>query len=171
MTPEWLQMMASYNAWQHSWINETCAGLGHEALTRDRGAFFTSILGTLSHLQWGDETWMSRFDGGNPPPGGIAESPSLYTDWASYLPARDTMNQRIKDWAAGMTPAECAGDLAWYSGVMKAHVTKPKRLVFTHFFNHQTHHRGQVHAMLTGGGIMTDVTDLFFMPDTEEETT
>ena len=164
MTPEWLQMMARYNAWQNAWMLEAAGSLPRSALTEDRGAFFGSILGTLSHLLWGDTIWMSRFDGGPAPEGGIPGSDRFFETWEEYAPARLAMDARIETWAMGLNAAGCEGDISWYSGAMGADVTRPRMLVFTHFFNHQTHHRGQVHAMLTAAGAVTSDTDLFFMP-------
>ncbi|MEM6619528.1 MAG: DinB family protein [Pseudomonadota bacterium] len=165
ITADWMRMMARYNAWQNAWFLDVCETLDPAELTRDRGAFFESILGTLSHLLWGDALWMSRFDGGAAPEGGIATSPRLFPDWPTFAPARRTMDARILDWTATLDDNACAGDLSWFSGAMGRDVTKSRSLVFTHFFNHQTHHRGQVHGMLTATGVTTSDTDLFFLPD------
>jgi uncharacterized damage-inducible protein DinB len=56
------------------------------------------------------------------------------------------------------------GDLGWFSGAMGREVTKPKALLVLHMFNHQTHHRGQIHAMLTTAGARPGDTDIPFMP-------
>ena len=63
--------------------------------TEDRGAFFGSIQGTLSHLLWGDRTWMSRFAGWEAPPGGIRQSPTLFPDWAALKAARGSSRGSI----------------------------------------------------------------------------
>jgi uncharacterized damage-inducible protein DinB len=57
------------------------------------------------------------------------------------------------------------GDLTWFSGAMGKQMSKSKMLLVPHFFNHQTHHRGQIHAMLTAAGVKPGATDLAFMPD------
>jgi uncharacterized damage-inducible protein DinB len=49
--------------------------------------------------------------------------------------------------------------------VLKGEVRRPRALLIAHMFNHQTHHRGQVHAMLTAAGARPADTDLFMMPD------
>ncbi len=72
---------------------------------------------------------------------------------------------QILDWAARVKDADLQGDLSWYSGALKCDVEKPMVLCVTHFFNHQTHHRGQIHAMLTAAGARPGDTDLFIMPD------
>nr|WP_323779496.1 DinB family protein [Amylibacter sp.] len=163
LSPDWLRMMARYNSWQNGWMIPAADGLSDAARRLDRGAFFGSIAGTLSHVLWADQMWMGRFDGGPSPKGSGATSAALFSDWAEYQAERRTMDARIEAWANGMDAAQCAGDITWYSGLMKADVVRPKEMVFTHFFNHQTHHRGQVHAMLTAAGVSTTDTDLFYM--------
>ena len=56
------------------------------------------------------------------------------------------------------------GNLTWFSGSTMSDATAPLSMIFTHFFNHQTHHRGQLHVMLTAAGESTGDTDLFLMP-------
>ena len=78
---------------------------------------------------------------------------------------RQTLDQQIIEWAHGVDDTSLGGDLTWYSGAMGREVSKPLGLLITHFFNHQTHHRGQVHAMLTAAGQRPDDTDLPFKPE------
>ena len=75
------------------------------------------------------------------------------------------MDQAINDWATGLDDERLAGDLSGFSGALQADVSKPMWMLVSHFFNHQTHHRGQVHAILTSVGAKPDDTDLFIMPD------
>ena len=75
------------------------------------------------------------------------------------------MDQAINDWATGLDDERLTGDLSWFSGALQADVSKPMWMLVSHFFNHQTHHRGQVHAMLTSAGPKPEDTDLFIMPD------
>lgn len=156
--------MARYNAWQNRSLFGAASRLGDEARMADRGAFFGSIHGTLSHLLWGDTIWMSRFDGWENPDVGIPESPYWVADWADLQARRTDADDRIQEWARGLTDDDLRRDLSWYSGALGRGVTKPLALCAVHFFNHQTHHRGQVHALLTGAGARPDDTDLFAMP-------
>lgn len=165
ITADFCRMMARYNRWQNAGLYAAAGGLGDAARRESRGAFFGSIHGTLSHLLWGDAMWMSRFDGGEKPGVGIPESPDWVSDWADLAGRRNEMDARIGGWAAGLSDNSLAGDLSWYSGVLRREVAKPMALCVTHFFNHQTHHRGQVHAMLTAAGATPGDTDLFMMPD------
>lgn len=157
--------MARYNRWQNNSLAAAADKLSDEERGRDRGAFFGSIAGTLNHLLWGDTIWMSRLDGWAPPAGGIAESPRLTADWGAWKAARRDADARIADWADRLADADLQGELAWFSRALGREVEKPKWLCVQHFFNHQTHHRGQVHAMITAAGGRPDDTDLFIMPD------
>lgn len=157
-------MMARYNAWQNRQLTNIVEAMPLAELTRDRGAFFGSILGTLNHLLWGDLIWMSRFDGGPAPEGGIAESRDRHPTVGSWSAERFRTDGRILRWAEGLHNVDLRGDLAWYSGAAGREVSKPLAQLVVHFFNHQTHHRGQVHAMLTAAGREAPVSDLFLMP-------
>ena len=165
MDREWVRMMARYNQWQHEGLTEVADGLPEEALHEDRRAFFGSIMGTMSHLLWGDHIWMSRFDGGDPPLVGIPESSKYETDWSRYKERRVETDLRILDWAENGDLGDLDGVMTWYSGAAGQEVSKPINLIYTHFFNHQTHHRGQIHKMLTEEGLKPRDTDLFFMPE------
>jgi len=164
ITPAFCQTMARYNAWQNQSIYMAAATLDEAAREADRGAFFGSIRDTLSHLMWGDLMWISRFDGGEGPGGGIADSAARY-DWAALWAERPKLDARIAAWAWMVSPDELADELRWHSFALGRDMAKPYALCVMHFFNHQTHHRGQVHAMLTAAGARPDDTDLPFMPE------
>jgi uncharacterized damage-inducible protein DinB len=157
--------MARYNLWQNGNLIAAADTLDMAARVQERGAFFGSIMGTFNHLLWGDLTWMARFDGGAPPKGSIADSPGLLTDWASFKQARAQTDRRILGWADRLDPEALIGDLTWHSGSLGRSVTRPLDLCVLHLFNHQTHHRGQIHAMLTAAGARPGDTDLPFMPE------
>jgi uncharacterized damage-inducible protein DinB len=161
----YVQRMARYNRWQNENLYGVADKLSDEARRQERGAFFGSIHKTLSHLLWGDRIWMSRFTSVPPPPGGIAESVTLYPDWEKLKAERAAFDGTILDWADGIDPAWLAADHSYYSGAAKREVTKPRWVLITHLFNHQTHHRGQVHCLLTQAGGKPSATDLPFMPE------
>lgn len=163
MTNDWLTMMARYTAWQHAWMLPACDAL--DDVEADRGLFFGSVANTLRHVLWADAVWMSRFDGTPPPREKFSQSTRCGGDWESYKAARAEMDAYIADWAAR---APCEGDLTWFSGLEKREITRPRAMLYTHFFNHATQHRGQVHAALTQAGIKTGDTDLFLMPQESE---
>lgn len=157
--------MARYNAWQNGSLIAAANGLSEAERVKYRGSFFGSIQQTFSHLLWGDTLWMSRFDGWDKPKGGITDSVRFVEDWDRLTDLRSDADAMIRDWTDGLDEAALSGDLSWYSGALKADVTRPLALCVTHFFNHQTHHRGQIHAMLTAAGARPGDTDLFVMPE------
>ena len=109
--------------------------------------------------------WFSRLAGTpKPTQPSIAASVNEVAEWPQFLLARADMDMAIQSWAGGLTDADLVGDLTWYSGAAGREVSKHMGLVVTHVFNHGTHHRGQVHAMLTTAGARTDDTDLFLIP-------
>ena len=164
ITPDWVRMMARYNAWQNESVIQAANSLGDDARRADRGSFFGSIHGTLSHLLWGDTIWMSRFASVEKPEGGIAESPGHVEKWLELCMRRSLLDAAILEWGVSLRQSELNGMLRWYSGAAGRDVERPMALCVTHFFNHQTHHRGQVHAMLTAAGAKPGDTDLFLMP-------
>ena len=163
--PAYVRRMARYNRWQNQNLYGVADALPDEERRRERGAFFGSIHNTLSHLLWGDRIWMSRFSDVPKPVGGIPESVSMYPDWDGLKRERAEFDETIVAWADKLDAAWLAGDLSYYSGAMKRDVTRAKWQLVTHFFNHQTHHRGQVHCMLTQAGAKPHATDLSLLPE------
>ncbi|WP_299889976.1 DinB family protein [uncultured Ruegeria sp.] len=164
ITGAYAREMARYNTWQSNQLAEFFEGLTQEELTRERGAFFGSILGTANHLLWGDWIWMSRFDKGEGPNCGIPESTAICADLSEWLPLRNSMDARITDWAKSLGDGSLTGEFTWFSAAKQDDVTVPYARSIIHFFNHQTHHRGQIHKMLTETGSAAPVSDLVFMP-------
>ncbi|SEM68491.1 DinB family protein [Palleronia pelagia] len=166
ITPAWVAMMARYNAWQNGWVIEACEALGDAKRRTDRGLFFGSIHGTLSHILWGDQMWLARFTGGDLPGIRIADSGDYVTDWSALVHQRAETDAALVDWAGGVTGDWLDTDYSWHSKAAGRQVSRPMAQVVTHLFNHQTHHRGQIHAALTQTGQATRDTDLFFLePD------
>ncbi|HEV2509052.1 DinB family protein [Bosea sp. (in: a-proteobacteria)] len=155
--------MARYNRWQNESLYAAANGLADEARRLDRGAFFRSIHGTFCHLLWADRMWLSRFAGTPKPAVPGSESSRMIEAWDELVAERRVTDALIGDWAAGLTLEWLAGDLTWMSGISRRELTKPKAQLVMHFFNHQTHHRGQVHAMLTAAGAKPDDTDLMLV--------
>ncbi|WP_170769694.1 DinB family protein [Ruegeria lacuscaerulensis] len=164
ITAAYVQEMARYNRWQNSQLKEFFSALTTEELNRERGAFFGSILGTANHLLWGDWIWMSRFDGGEGPDGGIPESTAICADVDEWVALRDVVDARIEGWVTSLKDEALSGPFTWFSAAKQADVTKPYAQCVMHFFNHQTHHRGQIHKMLTETGSAAPVSDLVFLP-------
>ncbi len=164
LSPAWVRMMAGYNAEMNRRVYAAAGRLDDAERRRARGAFFGSIHATLNHLLWADHMWMSRFAGW-PKPVPMREGLSLHEHFAPLAAARAETDARIEAWAETLDPAWLDGEQSWYSGVAKRDVARPRALVVTHFFNHQTHHRGQIHAMLTAAGEDTGDTDLWLLAE------
>lgn len=160
ISPEYCRLMARYNRWQNDGYRALVGPMPLAEALCERGVFWGSILGTLNHLLCGDLMWMGRFDGGPSPrpsgkkSGGLCPTPEV---WAEERLAADS---RILAWAEGLTEGELSGGTRWTPGGPM----RPLAPLVVHFFNHQTHHRGQVHAMLTAAGLSPPDTDLFLMP-------
>ena len=165
ITAEYCQTMARYNRWQNTSLYREADGLSSDERQQDRGAFFGSIQQTLGHILWGDTMWMSRFDGWTPPDLSIAQSGEYFSDWDELCAGRIKADAKIVDWTGRITDQELARDFTWTSTMGNCEMTHPFGLLVIQVFNHQTHHRGQVHAMLTAAGAKPDATDLPFMPD------
>ena len=165
IAPTYLRAMASYNHWQNENVYAAAGKLSDAQRKEQRGAFFGSIHATLNHLLWADQIWMSRFAGTpKPKAANIPASLDMHADWADLLRERQVFDQVIIDWAEHLDPAWLQSDMTYYSVAIGREVTKPKWLLATHYFNHQTHHRGQVHCLLTQFGVRPEATDLPFQP-------
>ena len=165
ITPQYVQCMAAYNAEMNKRLYAAAGRLSDEERRRDRGAFFGSIHRTFNHLLWADLMWLSRFDAGPKPPVPGAESTTMVADFGDLTRRRVDMDGRIESWATGVSEAWLQDHLTWFSGGSNQEMTKPRALLVMHVFNHQTHHRGQVHAMLTAAGQTTGDTDLPWIVD------
>jgi uncharacterized damage-inducible protein DinB len=161
---EYVQRMARYNRWQNENLYTVADGLSEQERRRQRGAFFGSIQATLEPSAMADHMWMSRFAGTPRPEGGIPQSVSLYEDWSKLKRERAAFDATSSNGPTGSTLTWLEGDLTYYSGAAKRDLTRPRSLLVMHFFNHQTHHRGQVHCMLTQAGGQPQATDLPLTP-------
>ena len=168
ITTDYVHMMARYNSWQGRQLrvcyDQMCLQDG-QAWFQDRGGFFGGIHGTLNHLLWGDLLWLGRFDGGAPPDVGLEASVTLSADGPSYWAARAGCDRRLSQWVDTLTDEVLAGDLTWHSVVLDQTMSRPLADCVVHFFNHQTHHRGQVHDMISQAGGTPPVSDVILMPE------
>lgn len=141
------RMFAGYNAWANERLYDAASQLTDEDYRADHGAFFKSMHGTLNHLLVGDRVWMHRFTGaGEVPP---ALDAILEDDFESLRTARRAEDQRIIAYVAGLTDDDLAGDIRYRTISKPAEIVQKLRHALPHVFNHQTHHRGQAHCLLT----------------------
>ena len=163
ISPSYAQTMAGYNRWMNEKLYALCASLPDDERKRDRGAFFRSIHGTLNHILLGDHIWMGRFVGR--PIAVRSMDQELYADFAELRAERERTDREITEWAGSLTAQALAGSLGYGSVVERAQRSQPMWVLVTHFFQHQTHHRGQLTTLLSQIGIDPGVTDLIRLPD------
>lgn len=157
--------MAAYNRWMNERLYELCATLSEEERRRDMGAFFRSVHGTLNHILLADRVWMGRFLG--EPFAADSLDQELYADFATLRAEREQEDARIIAWVESLTPETLEGELRYTSMVDPEPRRSPYALTVSHFFNHQTHHRGQLTTLLAQLGRDPGVTDLIWLPEAE----
>lgn len=158
--------MARYDRWQNRSLIEAADKMTDAERWQDRGAFFRSIAQTLNHILWDHRVWLARQRG---EAGAVNEIGVRhpYTDtprnWSDYKRERAVTDDEIRMWCGGLSEAEVARRVKWMRGETLVETDFGFNLV--HMFNHATHHRGQVHAMLTAAGIDPGSTDLPMLPE------
>jgi len=166
ITPQYVQTMARYNAWQNNQLTQLRDGVSQDELMLDRGAFFGSIMATLNHVLWADTLWLNRLDPEMPAPtcGGL-EGLTMHSTFGAWSAERLRTDGQIELWAARIKSIDLRGDLSWRAVLLKQDFVKPIADCVMQVFNHQTHHRGQVHMMMTSMGREAPVSDLILMPE------
>ena len=142
------RMFAAYNAWANTRLYAAAASLSDEQLRADRGAFFRSVHGTLNHLLVTDRIWMKRFTGEGDAPDRL--DAILFEPFDDLRAARVAEDERIRRYVDGLDDAALAGTFSYRRVTTPEAITQPLAPALAHLFNHQTHHRGQVHGLLTG---------------------
>ena len=146
---EHFRQFARYNRWANRRLFEAVATLDDDAYRQDRGAFFRSIHGTLNHILVADRIWLGRIQGSDP--GIRALDAILYDDRAALDGARDTTDQQIIE-EVDRCDAARLNSVVHYSTMAGEPCENRLRWILAHVFNHQTHHRGQAHNMLSQSG-------------------
>jgi uncharacterized damage-inducible protein DinB len=136
------------------------------AFAAPRTGFFPSLLKTLNHILVGDQVWIGRLDGTGSNITSLDQV--LHTDLATLKAARIAMDNRIVAFVDAVAPAQLEEDLVYRTMAGDPMRTQVAR-VLAHFFNHQTHHRGQAHAMLSSTEVAPPSLDLIlFLRDHPE---
>jgi uncharacterized damage-inducible protein DinB len=166
MSPEWLGASARYNRWMNNKLYQLAATLSDEERKRDRGAFFKSIHGTFNHLLLADRVWLARFKGINVAdeflgPGIRSLDQELYVDFGELRRERALTDDELSAWVLGLDNERLAAPLVYMRRGQRQQ--SPLWWAVAHVFNHQTHHRGQITALLTQQGCDPGSTDLFAM--------
>jgi uncharacterized damage-inducible protein DinB len=169
MTPSLCLLMAQYNHWMNRRMYEAASKLSNDQVFEDRGAFFGSLFNTLNHIVVADLMWLHRFAqlqqlGEVPAAVSALPRPTTLTQRVANSLAdlgelRASVDQVILELATAVTDRHLAQTLH-YSNSAGQKQAKNFGLLLQHFFNHQTHHRGQASALLFQAGVDVGVTDL-----------
>ena len=153
---------AAYNRWANARLYDAALALDDAPYRRNVGAFFKSLHGTLNHLLVTDRIWLRRLTGEGEAPNRL--DAILYDDRRALALARAAEDERILRYVAGLDDREL--DAAFqYANTAGTPFAAKRGDVLAHLFNHQTHHRGQIHCMLTQAGGKPHDTDLPLMPE------
>jgi uncharacterized damage-inducible protein DinB len=164
------QFLAKYNRWFNARLYDACEHLPDGERRRDRGAFFRSVHGSLNHILWADRLWLQRFSaqGIDFPsltaellrlPDGAVHDAVIQEDWAELRATRAALDLAIEQWVRGM-PSDFLLATIRYANTKGLQREHPAWQAMTHFFNHQTHHRGQVTTLLSQSGVDVGLTDI-----------
>ena len=170
-----LQLMSQYNQWMNQKIYQAADDLGDEEIKQDRGAFFSSIFGTLNHIYVADIIWLRRFAQHPQKYNNLKSLPELesYTaldaialnNLKDLSDLRQELDRLIISWCEEIAPPELEHNLQYTDTKGNLYCKNFGQLI-QHFFNHQTHHRGQVSTLFTQQGVDIGVTDLLkIIPD------
>lgn len=170
-----ITLLARYNEWMNNKLYEAAASLPAEELATDRGAFFGSLLATLNHIAVADTIWLKRI-GYHPrfaaalepvaalPAPGALDQP-LFDSLPALRERRAWLDRLILDWTAGLDEAGLDAVITYRRLNGEAN-NRQLGLLLLHFFNHQTHHRGQATTLLSQAGVDVGATDLLLLvPD------
>lgn len=158
MYHEQFATLAAYNTWANRRLYDSAAALTPEQFSADRGVFFRSLRGTLNHILCADRIWLRRFTGTGDAPDRL--NATLFEAFEPLRAAREAEDARIAVYVSGLSEADLAAKVR-YSRLGQSEVIE-SRLgpTLLHVFNHQTHHRGQAHAVLTGFELEGPALDL-----------
>ncbi|UFN47019.1 DinB family protein [Roseomonas sp. OT10] len=154
-----MRALAHNNAWANHRLLAACAGLSQAEFAAPRTGFFPSIQATLNHILVIDRFYVDALEGGTLGPAAWAERipcPTL----AGLRPAQAAVDRRLIAWVEGCGDAGLDGIVTVHRG-QRVQRERADRLLL-HLFQHDIHHRGQVHAMLSGTPVAPPQLDEFF---------
>lgn len=160
------RMFAAYNRWANGLVYDAAATLDEDELNKDTGAFFGSLMGTLNHIMVADRIWLKRFTGEGAAPAAL--DTILYRDLPSLRRARDAEDDRIVEWIDSLSGKALAGRFTYLTVTDMRTISQRLAPALAHFFNHQTHHRGQAHTILTTLGRPAPSLDMVHFQRIEE---
>jgi uncharacterized damage-inducible protein DinB len=151
------ERMSRYNRWANRRLYGAVAQLDEAEFLAPRSGFFPSLAKTLNHLVVADRVWLGRLTGNISAHRKLDEM--LYDDLPALTAAREAEDQRMIAFFKALTQARIDGTFD-YQNMAGEPRSQPMLPVLAHVFNHQAHHRGQAHAMLSGTRVAPPVLDL-----------
>ena len=151
---------AGYNAWANRRLYDAAALLSDAEYRADKGAFFKSMHGTLNHLLVTDRIWMKRFTGQGEAPDRL--DAILHKRLAELRSAREAEDRRIVDYIGGLDEERLKGVIRYRRASTPDEFVQKLMPALDHWFNHQTHHRGHAHMILTSLGKKAPELDLLY---------
>ncbi len=159
-------MMAAYNKWANARLYDAASALTDEEFGRDTGAYFASMEGTLNHILVGDLIWMHRFTSTGELPDSL--DAVLYDRFDELADARAGLDARIEEWVEGLSDIDLMGRFTYLTATDFKTISQRLAPAMAHFFNHQTHHRGQAHMILSVLGETPPELDLIYFQRSAE---
>jgi uncharacterized damage-inducible protein DinB len=173
MLVEQLRALSRYNRWMNEKIFSCAAELSDAERKADRGAFFGSISGTLNHLLLADRVWLARFTNDAERFASVDENgqhikvtalaQELYSSFEALRQQRERTDQDVIAWIDTLDESQMTTTLRFRAISNGQEYAHPLWWALTHFFNHQTHHRGQVTTLLMQAGRDPGLTDFLAM--------
>lgn len=154
-----LRAMAYNNAWANHRLLTACAALTLEEFAATRVSFFPSIQATLNHILTIDWFYVDALEGGTLGPAAWSNSIPCPTI-GELQPAQAAVDRRLIAWCDAMD--ESGPDRIIHVNRVKRVQTERADRLLLHLFQHDIHHRGQAHAMLSGTRIKPPQLDEFF---------
>ena len=151
------QLLANYNKWANEKIITSCKKLTETEYMKDRGAFFSSIHGTLNHLLVVDRAFVAYIEEKNH--GLKSLDQILYENLFQLEEARIKEDKRLVDLVNNLSEESIHKEIT-YNGFETGKTTHTINTILLSMFNHQTHHRGQIHNMLSQAGIKPPQIDI-----------
>lgn len=156
-----LSIQAHANRLANRRLHSALAGLSTSDLHARRTSFFPTLIGTLNHLLAVDLYYIAA----------LHDEPDMVASYVRYAPhdelapyaaAQDASDNKL------IAYCDRLDDAGANAIVQMKHGERPTKsdlacLVLQHLFQHQTHHRGQVHAMLAGTQVAPPQLDEFIM--------
>ncbi|MEM7042680.1 MAG: DinB family protein [Pseudomonadota bacterium] len=160
MMRDHLCRMARYNRWANARLYDACEAVDDTTYHAEGSMFFGSIHGTLNHILVGDRIWLARIL--EEPAPGLKLDDRPFSDIATLRRAREDEDRKMIDLTESYDEGGIDADVTYRMVTRPGEVTTPLHLCWLHLFNHQTHHRGQVHDRLVQTSVAPPPLDLIF---------